>query len=193
VNQVLLRRPFIRTACPLAVADGELFTHLREAHLTAVFDFTRRRVPTCDDAEDVVAETFGAAFSCVARCPKDPSLHRAWLLGIARRKVADLLRKRYRQREVVLDILPECVDPTPTPETRILRTEDAKALRRAVLALLQAQRDALLLRYTDGLSAAEISHVLGKSEAAVNSLLQRARSAIFERTAYHFLPQEETK
>ena len=189
VNQILLRRPFSRTSCSPVTASAEHFSSLRHAHLTSVFDFARRRLPTRDDAEDATAETFSAAFSSLPRCPKNEALHRAWLLGIARKKVADILRKRYRRRETLLETLPENPDSLPTPETLALRAEDAQALRRAVLTLPHNQRDALLLKYTDGLSAAEIAKILGKSEAAVNSLLQRARTAVFARAAYHFLPE----
>ena len=172
------------------VAAKEAFAHLREAHLQTVYGFVRRRLPTRDDAEDTTAETFSAAYTAIAKCPTEESLHRAWLLGIARKKVADLLRKRYRRKETLMESLPDFPDPALTPETLVLRTEDATQLRRAVLSLTPDQREALLLKYVDGLSLTEIAQLLGKSEAAVSSLLQRARSAVFERAAYHFLPEE---
>lgn len=167
-----------------------LFCALHAAHLNLVFAYAQRRLPTRDDAEDATAETFAAAFQAIRRCPVDPSAQRPWLLGIARRKVADLLRKRYRQRETVF--LADLPDRAPSPESRALRQEDANTLRRAVLSLTPDQREALLLKYTDGLSLAEVGAVLGKSEAAVSSLLQRARAAVVERTAYHFLPEERS-
>nr|WP_246386200.1 sigma-70 family RNA polymerase sigma factor [Armatimonas rosea] len=188
----MLRRPFRSFARSSPPADSAVVVQLRDAHLATVFDFARRRLPTRDDAEDATAETFAAAFSSVARCPADASLHRAWLLGIARRKVADLHRKRYRRRESLVESLPEPPDSAPTPEAHALRAEDALQLRRAVLALPPNQRDALLLKYVDGLTMPEIGTVLGKSEAAVNSLIQRARATVFARTAAHFLPEEST-
>lgn len=149
MNQLSLRRPLLRLTAPSATADGTvLVTRLREAHLTTVFDFARRRLPTRDDAEDATAETFAAAFVSLARCP--------------------------------------------TPEAHALRTEDRRQLQRAVLALTPDQRDALLLKYVEGLTMPEIGAVLGKSESAVNSLIHRARTAVFARAAYHFLPEEPT-
>jgi DNA-directed RNA polymerase specialized sigma24 family protein len=51
-----------------------------------------RRVPGQEEAEDITAEVFAAAFVGLPRfrghCP--PYL---WLLGIARRKIADALRR----------------------------------------------------------------------------------------------------
>ena len=192
MNPTLLSRPFRSFSRPQPAISAENFSRLRETHLQAIFDFARRRLPTCDDAEDATAETFSAAFSSFVRCPKDETRHRAWLLGIARRKVLDLHRKRYRRsrQETLCDVLPETPNSAPSPETLALRAEDALQLRRAVLSLTPDQRDALLLKYTDGLSVAEIAQVLRKSEAAVTSLLHRARTAVFTRTAYHFLPEE---
>ncbi|WP_309711580.1 sigma-70 family RNA polymerase sigma factor [Armatimonas sp.] len=193
MNQILLgqRLKSLRRPAPAATEIiSTRVSHLQEAHLATVFAFAQRRLPTRADAEDATAETFSAAFSALSRCPADESLHRAWLLGIARKKVADILRKRYRRNETLMEVLPERSDSAPTPETLALRAEDALQLRRAVLSLTPDQRDALLLKYTDGLSLAEIAQILGKSEAAVSSRLQRARSAVFERAAYHFLPEE---
>lgn len=193
MNQLLLRRAFVSRATRATADQTATVGQLRERHLEAVFHYARRRLPSRDDAEDATAETFAAAFSSLRRCPRDEALHRAWLLGIARRKVADLLRKRYRRNESVPDTLPELPDPSPSPEALALRHADARALRRAVHSLAPLQCEALLLRFVDDLSAAEIGQVLGKSEAAVNSLLQRARASVFERAAYHFLPEEESR
>lgn len=190
VNQLLILRPFVKASPAASATTVETFACLREAHLTTVFAFARRRLPTRDDAEDATAETFSAAYSAIVRCPTDPNLHRAWLLGIARKKVADILRMRYRRKETLMESLPERLDLAPTPETATLRAEDATQLRRAVLSLTPDQHDALLLKYADGLSLTEIATILGKSEAAISSLLQRARTAVFERAAYHFLPEE---
>ena len=50
----------------------------------------------------------------------------------------------------------------------------------AVSGLPEVQRDAIWLRYAGGLSAREIGHVLGKSEAAIQKQIQRALDALRE-------------
>lgn len=163
-----------------APQDASLhFDQLRASHLEAVFSYTRRRLPTRDDAEDATAEAFAAAFVHLHRCPPLPEAQRAWLLGIAKKKVADLLRKRYRHQTALLSSEP--TDPAPTPEAAALRAEESAELRRQVMKLPPDQREALLLKYADGLSVAEVGAVLGKSDAAVSSLLQRARATLIAR------------
>jgi RNA polymerase sigma-70 factor, ECF subfamily len=65
------------------------------------------------------------------------------------------------------------------PEDALLR-EEARAVMHQLLERLPAlQREALVLQVRQGLSIREIAQVLGRSEAAANSLLQRARATIF--------------
>jgi DNA-directed RNA polymerase specialized sigma24 family protein len=47
--------------------------------------------------------------------------------------------------------------------------------------LKEEQREALLLQYVDDLSIAEIAVVMGRSPAAINSLLQRGRASLLRR------------
>jgi RNA polymerase sigma-70 factor (ECF subfamily) len=155
---------------------------LRERYLSEVFAYVSRRLPTSEDAEDAAAETFQAAFLSLSRLRgQDPRL---WLLGIARRKVADSLRKRSRRRESALS---DQIAAVSTPHSATEQEEAARAIRRIVMALPEDQREALLLRHLEGLSQAEIAVVLGRSPAAVNSLLQRARARAFREGKDYFL------
>ena len=77
-----------------------------ETLLTGSMDILRRcvhfRLASPHDAEDVMQETLAAA--CAAKAyPHDTVRFRAWLLAIARNKIADFLRKKYRRCEVPLD------------------------------------------------------------------------------------------
>src|SRR5207253_1579137 len=73
---------------------------LHERYLEDVFRYVLRRVPRREEAEDITAEVFAAAFAGLPRfrgqCP--PYL---WLLGIARRQIAIALRRRVARRETL--------------------------------------------------------------------------------------------
>jgi RNA polymerase sigma-70 factor, ECF subfamily len=141
-------------------------TTLREKHLAALLAYAQRRLGNRDDAEDVAAEVFGAVYATLHRCPA-PDWERAWLFGIARHKVADALKKRRRRAEVPLETITEQAAPLEKDTEMLAFLE----------ALHPEWREALLLKYVEGLSLAEVGRVLGKSEKAVSSLLQRARAA----------------
>src|SRR5579871_2351849 len=78
---------------------------LQERFLRDVYHYVARRVPQ-QEAEDITAEVFPAAFEALPRFRGDGG-PRAWLLGIARRKVADALRRRSRRRETLVSELTE--------------------------------------------------------------------------------------
>lgn len=69
-------------------------------------------------------------------------------------------------------------DPAKTPEEAYASRQLAGALQRAVDALRPDQREVLLLRDVDGLTAPEISKVLGVGVRAVKSRLHRARASV---------------
>ena len=122
-----------------------------------------------EDAEDVTAAVFVDAYRHWGRRRGDPRL---WLLGIARRKVADALRKRrnwWRVREE--DLRADAMDEFVT------RTE-ASAAAEIVARLPADERDALLMQALEDLTIEEIAAVLGRSPKATNSLLQRARARV---------------
>lgn len=166
-------------------------------HLDTVFSYVLYRVPNRVEAEDITAETFAAAAAAFDGFRRESS-EKVWLLGIARQKVAEAAR-RYersrareqpecelseRQREI-LGLLLEA-DVARLPEDAALRREAREVMRALLAALPEAQREALLLQTEEGLSIREVAKALGRSEAAANSLLQRARATLLERGRFYF-------
>ncbi|MBK1784469.1 RNA polymerase sigma factor [Prauserella cavernicola] len=123
-------------------------------------------------AEELTSETFlGAVSTC--RRQGAPPVTVAWLIGIARHKLADHWRRRereHRKLRLVHDAGDECVDPWDA---------ELDALRaRQVLAQLRPQyRAALTLRHVDGLSVPEVAEYLDRTVQATEALLVRARTA----------------
>lgn len=134
-----------------------------------VWRFASAQVRHREDAEDVVMETFAAAFRDFDRLQRaDNQAH--WLLGIARRKVADSYRKQYRRAELLMPEEIAATDDMPTA---------AQLAARTALADLPAHhREVLTLKYVNGLSTEEIGKVTRRSTAATNSLLQRGREGL---------------
>src|SRR5438270_455085 len=111
-------------------ADWPTAAVLHERYLNDVFRYVSRRVPQREEAEDITAEVFAAAFVGLPRfrgqCP--PLL---WLLGIARRKIADALRRREARPETLASELP---GETPAADPMLAATVDEgpeAALQRA--------------------------------------------------------------
>lgn len=150
------------------------FAQARSQYQDLLFVFVSRRIRPTEEAEDVVASIFVDAYRHWNRRKGDPRL---WLLGIARRKVADSLRKRkpnwtLREEDSTSNALDEFVAKAQADQAA------------AIIAKLPAEeRDALMMQVVDELSIAEIAIILGRSEKATNSLLGRARSRVRRMTA----------
>jgi RNA polymerase sigma-70 factor (ECF subfamily) len=149
-----------------------------------LYRFGLRMCGNVEDADDVAQESLIS----MARSLKDfrgDSAVSSWLFTIARRFC---IKKRRRSkfapvREDSLDA-PEnaafdrLVDAAPNPEQAATRHELASALNRAIDALDPSQREVLVLRDVEGLSAPEVARVLGTSVDAVKSRLHRARVTV---------------
>jgi RNA polymerase sigma-70 factor, ECF subfamily len=141
--------------------------------LPHVYGYLLPRCGSVSLAEDLTAETFMAAVAAT-REPDGPQLTVAWLVGVARHKLADHWRRSAReQRTAALAAEPD--DALDDPWDEWLDTEAAYA---ALHRLNAYQRAALTLRYLDGLPVADVASHLGRSLTATETLLARARAAL---------------
>ena len=154
------------------------------AYLDDIVRYAYARLGSHEEAEDVAMEVFQAAFRFRRELPSksNPTLY---LIGITRRKIADHLRSRNRQRgrnTVSLD------DPT-LKELSAQPNETSFQLVEALDSLPELQRDVLILKYLFGFSTDEIAGLIRKSPQAANSLLQRARESL-AKNAPHLMPED---
>jgi RNA polymerase sigma-70 factor (ECF subfamily) len=93
-----------------------------------------------------------------------------WILRIARNLAIDEVRRR---RPV-----PASDTPSATPTCDDAAVELGQALRDALAALSDDQREVVVLRHVAGMGAREIAARLSKTEAAVHALNHRGRAAM---------------
>jgi RNA polymerase sigma-70 factor (ECF subfamily) len=159
------------------LADEGAFRAWYDRTLPAVYSFVLYRVGGREPlAMELTQEAFVEAIRSVDRFDgRSSSL--TWICAIARHRIADHFRRqvRYERRISSLrSISPEReADPRDWQEASDARGDVLRALR----GLPPAQASALALHYLDGLSVAEISRLLRRTEKAVESLLSRARES----------------
>lgn len=118
------------------------------------------------DAEDTLQEVWLAAAQGYGAL-RDKARCREWLLGIARNKCADCLRRRYARREVPLDPLADrLVAPTPL---------EFSAVHDTLYRLEDNARNLLMLVYFQQLPLREVARQLGIPVGTVKSRLHTAR------------------
>ena len=167
----------------------ERFDRLYCAFGVDVLAYGRRRVAP-EVADDVLVETFLVVWRRLDDVPDDP---RGWLLGIARRVIANQRRGAQRRGALVDRLIferPSLVAPQPEPSPVL----------EALGQLSPLDQEALLLAAWDGLTSEEASQVLGCSAVAFRLRLHRARrrlaraltAAAASTQVVQFQPEEET-
>jgi RNA polymerase sigma-70 factor, ECF subfamily len=149
---------------------------LFKTYHTPLVRYLTRRLGDRDWAEEVAQETFVRALR-----QKDLHNERAWLFAVATNLVRDQARKDARQRRHLELLRAEAeaesvVEPEPTD---MERAEDRALARRAIDALTERDREALLMR-EEGLDYNEIAEALELSLASVGTTLSRARRRLVE-------------
>lgn len=149
----------------------------------------RRRIEVADLVQEVFLRAVASRGGLPGTEEGDEALFRV-LATIARHAVIDAVRAlraaRRDGRVLRLDRSSwsrvglhegQPAAPSPGPPTRAAGRELGQRTRAAFLALDPEHRRVLALRRLEGLSAAETAGRMGRSEAAVNSLLRRALAA----------------
>jgi RNA polymerase sigma-70 factor (ECF subfamily) len=161
--------------------DPLKFDALYRRYLAQVYSYAYYELGDHDDAEDATERTFLAALANLGRFeerarPGDgqgASTFRVWLFQIARHTIANLRRGRRRRPEAPLETAALVADPLDL-EGGVAIRDEAGAAWIAVGRLPADRRRALVLRFVDEMSTAEIAGILGRSEGAVRVLIHRA-------------------
>jgi RNA polymerase sigma-70 factor, ECF subfamily len=162
--------------------QGRQVEHDFEQYRVALTSRCTRMLGSRSEAEDAVQETLLRAWRHQARfqgrCRLDSWLHR-----IATNVCFDMLNARSKRAEPVdpasLQSAPLEGGADADPAEQTLTDEAFRlALVVAIERLPARQRAVLTLREVFGWRASEVAELLGISVAAVNSLLQRARSSL---------------
>jgi RNA polymerase sigma-70 factor (TIGR02960 family) len=178
--------------------DEDAFRELTEPYRRELQVHIYRIIGSAQDAEDLLQETFLAAWRNLRQFEERASV-RTWLYRIATNRSLDALRSsRRRPEEERMPQMPEptrwneptwlepyadvlldgVADEAPGPEARY-ETKETIALAFVVglQHLPPQQRVVLVLRDVLGYRAGEVAEMLETSEASVNNLLRRARAA----------------
>ncbi len=147
---------------------GDLEALYRQ-HALAVFRFAYGLCRNRSEAEDIVAETFARVVTRARAI--EGATARAYLLTVARNVFLDAKRRSARDARALKEMEQETPD---TAERLDERERLAKALR-ALGALPEGERAALLLRLDHDLSYEEIAATLNISVAAAKVRVHRAR------------------
>lgn len=165
----------IDSACLRALSAGDraAFAQLVDRWQTRLINFFYRATGNRADAEDLAQETFIELNRAAARYEAQGTFN-AFIFTLARRRLIDSYRKKSRRPL-------EFVDPgdyfmQSQPDERDQSREIEEAFHRALAALPDNQRNAILMRQQQELSYEEIAQALEASVSAVKTWIHRART-----------------
>jgi RNA polymerase sigma factor (sigma-70 family) len=178
----------VTTTLSIAMSDiqNESIRQTVEKERRRLLEFIRRRVPTQEDAEDVLQDVFYELVNTY-RLMKPVEQMASWMFTVARNKITDRYRKKKPDsledhfavragddgdRLDISDFLPGNIN---SPETDMMRKAIMKGLEEALEDLPKEQRDVFIMHEIEDKSFQEISEITG---ANVNTLLSRKRYAV---------------
>src|SRR5436305_9900950 len=138
--------------------------------------YVRMRVPSLEDAEDLVVEVFLAALQYAQFAALSEKAKQLWLWRVTRDKVIDAYRRAKNRQNVILEQVADGLfeDEMAGREYAALRQEDYMDLYAHLQRLPPLQQQILRMRFGQDLSCREIATTLGKQENVVRVTLSRS-------------------
>ncbi len=179
-----MARSDVQLMLDVKAGDETSFELLLQRYRIPLVNFLYRMVRDSAQAEDLAQEVFLRVYR--ARKDYAPSAKfTTWLFRIATNLALNSIRDgRHRQMDVSIDqrvddgeqeqVRLDVADKSPNVEHRLLELDRAVMIRRAVDALPDKQRAAVLLHKYQELDYVDIARALDCSESALKSLLFRA-------------------
>jgi RNA polymerase sigma-70 factor (ECF subfamily) len=189
-QQLEARDPDVRLMIQVRAGVAGAFEALVERYQNRLVGILFHLVGNRDEAEDLCQEVFLRIYR--ARNGYRPKAKFAtWLFTIANNLALNHLRRKGRNTSRRVSAGPGASSETAlvarqlagregTPSAQMRKAELADLVREALTVLNEDQKVAVLLNKFEEMSYAEIADVMGRSPAAVKSLLARARNQLRE-------------
>lgn len=172
-------------------AGDELsFGLLLERHRTPVVNFLHRMVQNRAVSEELAQEVFLRVYR--SRESYEPTAKfTTWLFRIATHLALNSIRDRKKEKsdeslseEISEGMERQVADRQPSVEQTLIYEVKVREIKKAIEALPEKQRAAVLMHKYQGLDYSQIAGALSCSESAVKSLLFRAYEALRLRLAH---------
>jgi RNA polymerase sigma-70 factor, ECF subfamily len=164
----------------IAAKDEAALEQLYRLMAPRILAFAQRRLDDAAAADEVVSETLYEVWNHAARF-RGGSQPSTWILGIARHKLLDKLRKRnsFELQEMSDEVL-NIADESPGVFAELAAQQQSAQVMLCLETLPQAQRECLHLVFYEDLALAEIAEVQGCPENTVKTRLFHARRKMRE-------------
>jgi RNA polymerase sigma-70 factor (ECF subfamily) len=157
--------------------DSSAFEQVIVRYERRVISLAMKLLGESDDARDAAQEVFLRAYKYAHRLdlrrPVEP-----WLMRMTVNVCRDIGRKRQLRRSTFLESENTealAYGKSCNPHAEMVEEEERRMLRKALDALPERERVAIILRDIEGLSTTDVAAILESSESTVRSQVSRAR------------------
>jgi RNA polymerase sigma-70 factor (ECF subfamily) len=159
-----------------AAGDRSAFRQIYDLQAPKLYAIALRITRQASLATDAVQETFLQVWQNARHFDPGRGCAEAWLIGLARYRALDLIRRG--GREVLGVEIPEPADESPDPLARAILSFDSEVLRRCLGQLEAERRRMIELAFVEGYSHAELSTRLDVPLGTVKSWIRRGLEAL---------------
>ena len=159
--------------------DREALNELVALYWHPVYRFVAYKTGNPEDAQELTQETFYRAFRALPAFRRQEAAFLTYLNHIALNLIRDFWRKKGRTPHTVdwADVQ-DAATTDDGPDVQAIRLERREALAKVLLLLPVEQRQTVELRIIAGLPVRDTALAMGKSEAAIKMLQQRALKSL---------------
>jgi RNA polymerase sigma-70 factor, ECF subfamily len=142
--------------------DPRAFELVYDRHGAAAYSLAFRIAGERGGAEDITQEAFLSIWRTRARYDPARGSVRTWVLGIVHHRAIDSLRRneRHTRRRASDEGIAETQEAAEFTDLEAIRTEEARAVRKAVQALPAEQTRVIELGYYGGFTTSQIAEML---------------------------------
>lgn len=157
--------------------DEQAFGQIVRSQHRALYAHAYRRLGNHEAAEDAVQDTLLRAYRALPSFDGDLRL-RAWLHRILTNVCHDESNRRRRAAGLIDRLEAQPVELAPDPIEETVLHDTVRVMTEALAELPESYREALVLRYVDGLSFREVADATGISEENARARVHRGRLAL---------------
>ena len=142
-----------------------------EQHMNYLFSAALKKCGNFQDAEDLTSEVLLAAL----HYPKEIQDIKSWLSSVLNHKYYDMLRKKYKQPTVSINLIEESRLQYESDAFDAADSPSAEEIRREVAYLSGKYREVIVLHYLNGEKVQDIATALNIPKGTVLSRLSTGR------------------
>lgn len=161
-----------------ANGDPDAARLLASRLLPRILGYAGRLLGDRVEAEDVSQEAMLRLWRVAPDWRQGEAMVSTWVYRVVTNLCTDKLRGRQRRQTEALDLVAEPEDGAPGVVAQLIEADRMAALNKALAALPDRQREAVVLRHIEGLTNPEIAEILQIGVEAVESLTARGKRAL---------------